>query len=45
VQDDPKGPVSMAIRELSDVHIRQRFGEALDNVEPSQRKSLFRGRK
>jgi pilus assembly protein CpaE len=45
VQDDPKGPVSMAIRELSDVHIRQRFGEALDSVEPSQRKSLFRGRK
>ena len=45
VQDDPKGPVSMAIRELSDVHIRQRFGEALDGVEPSQRKSLFRGRK
>ena len=46
VQDDPKGPVSTAIRELSDVHIRQRFGEAaVTGDEPAQRKSLFRGRR
>ena len=46
VQDDPKGPVSTAIRELSDVHIRQRFGEAAaTGDEPAQRKSLFRGRR
>ncbi len=45
VQDDPKGPVSMAIRELSDIHIRQRFGDAVNGDEPAQRKSLFRGRK
>ena len=45
VLDDPKGPVSVAIRELSDVHIRQRFGDAVNGAEPAQRKSLFRGRR
>jgi pilus assembly protein CpaE len=47
VQDDPKGPVSTAIRELSDIHIRQRFGDdaAVTGDEHSQRKSLFRGRR
>ncbi len=30
VLDEPRGPVSLAIRELSDVHIRQRFGEPVD---------------
>lgn len=46
VQDDPKGLVSLAIRELSDVHIRQRFGEKAVNGEAVQpeRKSLFRRR-
>ena len=43
VLDDPRGPVSAAIRELADVHIRQRFGE--DVEASSQRKSLFRGRR
>ena len=43
VLDDPKGPVSVAIRDLADVHIRQRFGEQLETH--PQRKSLFRGRK
>jgi pilus assembly protein CpaE len=41
--DDPRGPVSVAIRELADVHIRARFGEDVET--PSQRKSLFRGRR
>ena len=43
VLDDPRGPVSAAIRELADVHIRQRFGDAVDSGSP--RKSLFRGRR
>jgi pilus assembly protein CpaE len=43
VLDDPRSPASTAIRELADVHIRQRFGETLENA--SQRKSLFRGRR
>ncbi len=46
VQDDPRGPVSLAIRELSEVHIRQRFGEKALNGEAAhvERKSLFRRR-
>lgn len=43
VLDDPRGPVSMAIRELADVHIRQRFGAEVEAL--PQRKSLFRGRR
>ncbi|MFQ6172843.1 CpaE family protein [Oryzobacter sp. R7] len=45
VADDPKGPVSAAIRELTDIHIRQRFGETLNGAETTGRKSLFRGRR
>jgi pilus assembly protein CpaE len=46
VLDDPKSPVSLAIRELSDVHIRQRFEGPVNGAETrSQRKSLFRGRR
>ncbi len=42
VLDDPRGAVSAAIRDLADVQIRQRFGDAVDSGSP--RKSLFRGR-
>ena len=42
VIDDPKGAVSAALRELSDVHLRQKFGESV--TVPTVRKSLFRGR-
>ena len=44
VLDEPRSPVSLAIRELSDIHIRQRFGEPVDASAPA-RKSLFRGRR
>jgi pilus assembly protein CpaE len=43
VLDDPRGPVSVSIRELADVHIRQRFGGDVETAAP--RKSLFRGRR
>lgn len=43
VLDDPRGPVSDAIRELADVHIRARFGE--DVVPTPQRRGLFWGRR
>jgi pilus assembly protein CpaE len=43
VLDDPRGPVTAAIRELTDVHIRQRFGDTMESS--SQRKSLFKGRR
>jgi pilus assembly protein CpaE len=43
VLDDPRGPVSVSIRELADVHIRQRFGGEVQASAP--RKSLFRGRR
>jgi pilus assembly protein CpaE len=43
VLDDPRGPASTAIRELADVHLRQRFGETLQTG--SERKSLFRGKR
>ena len=46
VLDDPRGPVAVALRELAEVHVRQRFGGA---SRPRrllrQRRSLFRGRK
>ena len=29
--DEPRSPVAMALRELADVEIRQRFGEELQN--------------
>jgi len=46
VLDDPKGPVALALRELAEVHVRQRFGGAsVGETAPAQRKSLFRGRK
>ena len=46
VLDDPKGPVAVALRELAEVHVRQRFGgESVEETAPAQRKSLFRGRK
>lgn len=45
VLDDRRGAVSLAIRELSDVHIRQRFGATVNGSETRQRKSLFRSRK
>lgn len=45
VRDDPKGAVSVAIKELSDVHIRQRFGDALNGATRQQRRSLFGGRR
>jgi pilus assembly protein CpaE len=46
VLDDPRGPVSMALRELADVHIRQRFrGQDAESSLGSRRKSLFRGRR
>ena len=31
VLDDPRNPVSVALRELADVQVRQRFGEELQN--------------
>jgi pilus assembly protein CpaE len=43
VLDDPRGTVTAAIRELTDVHIRQRFGDTMESS--SQRKSLFKGRR
>ena len=43
VLDDPRGPVSLAIRELADVHVRQRFGEQLETQ--NNRRTLFRGRR
>ena len=43
VLDDPRGSVSVAIRELADVHLRQRFGDVTNAA--TQRKSLFRGHK
>ncbi len=46
VLDDPRSTVSLAIRELSDVHIRQRFGgAAVNGAGPRLRKSLFKGRR
>ncbi|MFW5470914.1 AAA family ATPase [Knoellia sp. CPCC 206435] len=45
VLDDPKGAVSVAIRELSDGHIRQRFGDPVNGARTSHRKSLFKGRR
>lgn len=39
VLDSPRDPVSVAIRELADTHIRARFGGP---VEEPQRRSLFR---
>jgi pilus assembly protein CpaE len=47
VLDDPKGPVAVALRELAEVHVRQRFGveSVVETAAPAQRKSLFRGRK
>ncbi|KGN40877.1 AAA family ATPase [Knoellia aerolata] len=46
VLDDPKGPVSVAIRELCDAHIRQRFGSPVNGFDTrQQRKGLFRGRR
>jgi pilus assembly protein CpaE len=46
VLDDPKGPVAVALRELAEVHVRQRFGgPSVTETAPTQRKSLFRGRK
>lgn len=44
VLDEPKHPVSVAVREIGDVHIRQRFGAVVPARE-SNRKSLFRGRR
>lgn len=44
VLDDPRGPVAVALRELAEVHVRQRFGGAEAEAAP-QRRSLFRGRK
>ncbi len=44
VTDDPKGAVSVAIRELSDVHIRQRFGD-INGAASSERRGIFRGRR
>ena len=43
VTDDPRGAVSLAIKELSDLHVRQKFGETVA-MAPAPRKSLFRGR-
>jgi pilus assembly protein CpaE len=49
VQDDPKGSVSLAIKELGDLHILSRFDEQPTNgaatTDASPRRSLFRGRK
>ena len=46
VLDDPKGAVSIAIKELSDVHIRQRFEGVINGAQTrQQRKSLFGGRR
>lgn len=46
VQDDPRGAVSLAIKELSNVHIRQRFGDSLSGTETrTRRRSLFGGRR
>ncbi|WP_345206696.1 AAA family ATPase [Fodinibacter luteus] len=42
VLDDPRGSVSVAIRQLGDVHIRRRFGEELNGA--PQRRGFFRGR-
>ena len=43
VLDDPRGPVAVALRELADVHIRQRFGGAEAEVATPQRKSSLQG--
>ena len=43
VSDDPRGAVTSAIKELTDLHIRQKFGEHVA-VAPAPRKSLFKGR-
>ena len=45
VLDDPRGPVAVALRELADVHIRQRFGGEEAEAATPQRRTLFRGRK
>lgn len=49
VLDDPKGPVSVAIKELVDTHIKTRNGAVVDGHQvedqPQHRRSLFRGRR
>ncbi len=46
VLDDPKAPVTVAIRELVDSHLRpHRDGEDPDGVDASSRKGLFRSRR
>lgn len=42
VLDEPQNPVSVALRELGDVHIRQRFGH---EVAAERRRRLFRSRR
>jgi len=39
VVDDPKGPVSVAIQEMTDEHVRRRLGE--DLPQSPHRKGLF----
>lgn len=43
VLDDPKGPVTAAIRLLADQHLRE--PDEGENADPTTRKSLFRGRR
>ncbi len=46
VLDDPKAPVSLAIKDLVDHHIRtQRAGEDTDLADAAARKGLFRSRR
>lgn len=51
VQDDPRGAVALAVKELTDQHIRLRFGDGPETVNGNGnghgagRRSLFRGRK
>lgn len=44
VIDDAKGAVSIAIRELVDVHVRGKFGDSPQAQGSEKRKSLFRSR-
>jgi pilus assembly protein CpaE len=44
VRDDPRNPVSLAIRELADQEIRRRFGEDMQNG-AKRSFSLFGGKR
>ncbi len=46
VLDEPKGAVAIALRELAEVHVRQRFAvPVVADTGPRHRRSLFRGRR